>query len=358
MAPLLVWLLSKDVGDATKLISPFRSLNHGMRSGGSIVNVWNMLQLEAFFAPVDDVAPTFTSPRLYTMSPEFYNGRNREDTDVLVQTGLVSEFMHCLTERLKHPSLRARDAVLLSGNLMLGKRVFDRLKALFHIRLLCIDPAKPETLGACLGHDIELLTDVTGKGLRDWMSDALAQHLTDMHVDPVISQDPFMSTSLQSVQSMRFDLFAPHYSVDKPLVEACLVKIEPLRNGLVETELSDIRAKRLREEEEDDEPSNDGETYIGRKRVRRAEPHPLPALTAGDIQEWARKNLVVEKQSKVLFTEVKNKLTVDLRARFTIPGNTTLVKMMEAADVMERRSNGRKGCGNSEKEPLGWRQPV
>ena len=80
----------------------------------------------------------------------------------------------------------------------------------------------------------------------------------------------------------------------------------------------------------------------------------LPPLTAAAIKQWAEERLEPNLHSKLLFSEVREKIKEELKHRFVIPGEVQCI-MMECGGLLSKKSGGHRLIANAARQLLGWR---
>ena len=112
-APLLVWLVGKDVKETAKLLRDTLVTKDSEKQVFERFNVWCMLELVAMIG----------DSKIFKMSPEKDSDDCwRDDMDGLASVNKENEFLHYLFNRLQTPNgFNPGDVVVLFGNLLLDR---------------------------------------------------------------------------------------------------------------------------------------------------------------------------------------------------------------------------------------------
>ena len=311
--PLLLWLIGADPEATTRLVDSMKQ-SYFKPDACWDSFVWGMLHM----------CGKLGDGRLFMFEGLRLEGhRRRYDLDVLADVqGGEADFIHQLVNRINVPGgFTSKDVVLVWGNLLLSKlnAVFRRY---FKAHLLCVDTSPIDRLQMKCGV-IDVLEDVSGKGLRKWIEQKAHHNYQQMRVsDPgFFADDPYFSQTLTSAQMPWVPLEGLSGHSDALMIKESFVPIPPRRTKVEHFTIGS-----------DDEASHDGETYTGVHGRKRK----TPELTADSLRAWVTANLRAEIGGKFEWADLK-KLLEDAFKQGKPDEN-----LMKSAGLGFQKTNGKR----------------
>ena len=330
-APLLVWLLSRDIHEASNLV---RQMLHNKLMIPHAFDAWCMMDLVAMCG----------KSKVYMMTPQRdATGLRRADMDALASVQLEREFLHYLFSRTKvEGGFKAEDVVILMGNMMLPR--IDRFQGSFVVRLLNVDGSDTGGLAAKLCTPIDVLTINSPEALVLWLEKAVNGHrerVCNISSGPSASSvqnDPWFDLSRQSHRELAsaHKLRGLTWEEDGLAIQASMCKIQPLRS--------------VQNEVKSDSDSDGGSVdEAGNPKVKKTRPTKKAkvTLTSTMLKQWVDQKLVENSASTLKWTVLKKAIVEHFQQKVEN-------SLMESSGLRSFATNGRYLVKNESGNRLDW----
>ena len=327
-APLLVWLVGKDVKETAKLLRDTLVTKDSDKQVFERFNVWCMLELVGMIG----------DSKIFKMSPEKDSDDCwRDDMDGLASVNKENEFLHYLFNRLQTPNgFNPGDVVVLFGNLLLNR--LPRFQSHFRVKLLCVDKSDTTNLALQLKTQVDTLNPISGAGLTKWMEDVITDH--GKHVGNCsgsssdLFNDPLFSLSIQSANLITQKLRNVTWKTDKDVIEASMCKIAALRCGKVAR---------------DDDSESDGSVdEAGNSRSKRPAKKLKSTLNSNVLKPWLVQKLDTIKKAKLSWVDLKAAIKEHFNQ--AVPNN-----MLHDCGLFEDKSHSLQLVKNQDGARMGWK---
>ena len=326
-APLLVWLLSRDIHEASKLVS--KMLNATLLLPHRF-DVWGMMDLVAMCG----------NSKVYTMRTiRDATDRSRGHMDALASVQLEREFLHYLFNRKQiEGGFKAEDVVILMGNMMLPR--IDRFQGSFVVRLLNVDGSDTGGLAAKLCTPIDVLTVKSPEALVCWLEKAINGHserVCNISSNSVLG-DPWFDLSRQSHSELAsaHKLRGLTWEGDHLAIQASMCKIQPPRS--------------VQHEVKSDSDSDGGSVdEAGNPKVKKTRPikKAKVTLTSTMLKQWVVQKLVENSASTLNWTVLKKAIVEHFQQK--VENN-----LMQSSGLQKLPTNGLTLVKNETGNRLDW----